>query len=91
MTATPVRDVDQIDMMREIAKMTGEYSEEELDEKEYLASEMNLLDAIREGLVVEPKIVTFNYTLKESDEYIETQRLYEKEKIQIRKKNLKKS
>lgn len=75
-TATPQRDVDGKDMMDELAKMSGDYSEEEIESKRHIAKEMYLLDAIKDGIVVEPKIVTFNYQLEESDEYAEIIRLY---------------
>lgn len=88
-TATPIRDVDKRDMMSIIAGMTGEYSQEEITRGEYLAKEMYLIDAIQEHLVVEPKIVSFNYSLEESQEYKEVQRLYKEEKIESKKAELK--
>ena len=78
-TATPVRDVDGKDMMREIAELTGDYTQEELNHKKYLASEMYLLDAMKDQLVVAPKIVTFDYSLENSEEYKEVRKMYEEE------------
>ena len=88
MTATPIRDVDGKDMARGIAEMTGDYTEEELIDKEYLASEMHLLDAMQDGYVVSPKIVTFDYTLTESDEYHEITKMIETEKDSDKLKEL---
>lgn len=88
-TATPVRDTDKKDMMKGIAQITGDYSQGELARGEYLAIEMNLLDAIQDNLIVEPKIVTFNYSLVESEEYKEVQMLYGAEKNEEKKAELK--
>lgn len=87
-TATPIRDVDKKDMMRTIAEMTGEYSKEELVQKQYLASEMYLIDAIQEHLVIEPQIVTFSYSLRESDEYKEVEKMISEEKDEQKKEQL---
>lgn len=88
MTATPIRDVDGKDMTRAFAKMTGDYTEEELLNKEYLASEMYLLDAMQDNYVVSPKIVTFDYTLADSDEYHEIVEMIKSEKDNEKRKEL---
>ncbi len=90
MTATPVRDTDSKDMARTIAEITGDYTSEELDSKNYLASEMDLLDAMQENYVVDPKIVTFDYSLKDSEEYKEVKRMLTEEKDPTKQEELKK-
>ena len=89
-TATPVRDSDNKDMMYTLAKFSGSYSQEELMNGEYLAKEMTLVDAIQDHLVVEPKIVTFNYSLGDTEEYKEIRKMYNAEKDPVKKKELKK-
>lgn len=89
MTATPIRDVDSKDMTREIAEMVSERTTKELNQQTYLASEMYLLDAMRDGIVVCPKIVTFDYTLDQSQEYKEVKRMIEEEKKPSKKAELK--
>ena len=56
-------------MMKRMAQLYGGYSQEELDNKDYLAMEMYLIDAMQRKIVIEPKIVSFNFTLRETDEY----------------------
>ena len=69
-TATPVRDdKDHTDMMKYMAENYGGYSKEEIDNKAYLAEEMYLIDAMQNKYVVEPKIVSFNFILSETEEY----------------------
>lgn len=87
-TATPIRDVDHIDMMKELASMTNTYTEDELATKQYLAYEMYLTDAIQRGLVVEPKIVSFDFMLRDTDEYQEILEMIESEKDESKKKQL---
>ena len=89
-TATPVRDSDNKDMMYTLAKFSGSYSQEELMNGEYLAKEMTLVDAIQDHLVVEPKIVTFNYSLIDTEEYKEIRKMYNAEKDPVKKKEFKK-
>lgn len=79
LTATPVRDVDGKNMMLEMAKLTEDYSPRELLLEKYLAVNMNVLDAMKDGIVVSPNIVSFDYTLENSDEYKEVKRMYESE------------
>ena len=64
-TATPVRDVDGIDMSDTIAKKLG-YTDKEIKKKKHIASNMSLIDAIKLGIVVNPKIVNCEYTLTRS-------------------------
>lgn len=61
-TATPERDSDGKNMAIETAKKLG-YSQEEIASQEYIAMNMNLVDAIRLGLVVSPKIISCEYNL----------------------------
>ena len=82
-TATPVRDTVTIssdgsrerdmeaakDMMLYMAKNFGGYTEEELHEKAYLASDMSVITAMQNRYVVEPRIVSFSFTLKETEQY----------------------
>ena len=76
-TATPVRNTtinsgkedNASDVMQYMARKYGNYTEDEIDGKEYLASEMYLVDAIKNRYVVEPKIVPFKYTLALTSEY----------------------
>ena len=61
-TATPVRDVDGRDMSEETAKKLG-YTDEEVKQRNHLASNMTLENAIRMGYVVNPKLVYCKYDL----------------------------
>ena len=85
MTATPVRDdnpklsVEDRDMMRLMADTLDDYTNQELNEKRYLAADISIIDAIQEGYVVQPKIVSFDYNLDELPEYKEAQRVAAKE------------
>ena len=63
-TATPVRDVDDRNMAIEMALKLG-YTKEEIQNREHIAINMDLLDAIKLGLVVNPKIVNCEYTIKD--------------------------
>ncbi len=87
-TATPIRDVDHVDMMRELATMTNTYTEEELNTKQYLGYEMYLTDAIQRGLVVEPKLFSFDFMLRDTDEYQEIVEMIAIEKDENKKKEL---
>ena len=87
-TATPIRDVDHVDMMRELATMTNTYTEEELNTKQYLGYEMYLTDAIQRGLVVEPKLVSFDFMLRDTDEYQEIIEMIANEKDETKRKEL---
>lgn len=87
-TATPIRDTDHVDMMREIATMVNTYSEEKLNTKQYLGYEMYLTDAIQRGLVVEPQLVSFDFMLRDTDEYQEIVEMIASEKDENKKKEL---
>lgn len=62
-TATAKRDVDDRNMADEMALKLG-YTKEEVQRREHIAMDMDLVDAIKLGLVVNPKIVSCEYTLK---------------------------
>lgn len=61
-TATPQRDRGGKDMAYETASKLG-YTEEELRDDKHIAMEMNLMDAIRARLVVNPLLVSCKYNL----------------------------
>lgn len=65
-TATPQRDVDMIDMAEYWARYYG-YTEEEISNHEHMAINMDLVDAIKLGYVVNPKVVNCEYTLKDGE------------------------
>ena len=88
LTATPIRDVDHVDMMKEIANMTNTYTPDELATGHHLAYEMYLIEAIQRGLVVEPKIVSFDFMLRDTDEYQEIVEMILSEKDEAKKKQL---
>lgn len=79
MTATPIRDVDEVDMLSELARMSGDYTEHEIVQGKHLASNMDVLDAMRDGIVVSPRIVTFDYTLDQSLQYQEIKKMIKEE------------
>ena len=85
-TATPIRDdvkgnnVEDADMMRAMAIMLDNYTTLELCEKRYLACDINIVDAIQEGFVVCPKIVSFDYDLENTDYYKNALQLVSREK-----------
>ena len=89
-TATPIRDVDNQNMVEKLAEFCGTYTEEEIKKKKYMAAEMYLVDAMQEGIVVTPNIVTFDYTLEDSEQYKEVKRMYENESNPYKKEELKK-
>ena len=62
-TATPRRDVDGINMANEMAERLG-YTNREAVSGKHIAMNMNLTNAIRMGLVVNPKLVSCVYNLK---------------------------
>ena len=62
-TATPRRDVDGKDMSNEIAQLLG-YTQKEAVNGKHIAMNMSLINAIRLGLVVNPKLISCAYTLK---------------------------
>ena len=89
LTATPVR-TDGEDMTRKVARLTKDYSEKELILDKHLAVNMNLIDAIRDDIVVPPRIVSFDYNLRNSDEFEEIKEKYEKETDSEKKTEYKK-
>ncbi len=89
-TATPVRDVDNQNMVEKLAEFSGTYTKEEIIQKKYMASEMYLVDAMQEGIVVTPNIVTFDYFLGESAQFKEAKELYENETDPAKKGEMKK-
>ena len=62
-TATPRRDADGINMANEMAERLG-YTNKEAVSGKHIAMNMSLTNAIRMGLVVNPKLVSCAYTLK---------------------------
>ena len=62
-TATPRRDVDGINMANEMAEKLG-YTNRDAVRGKHVAMNMSLINAIRMGLVVNPKIVSCEYTLQ---------------------------
>ena len=63
-TATPRRDVDGINMANEMAEKLG-YTNREAVNGKHVAMNMSLINAIRMGLVVNPKMVSCEYILQE--------------------------
>ena len=69
-TATPERDVDSMNMMREISGIEGMgYSTRERRKEEYLAADYPLLKAIELGMVTPPEVVHFDMKLDETSEF----------------------
>ena len=62
-TATPRRDADGINMANEMAERLG-YTIKEAVSGKHIAMNMSLTNAIRMGLVVNPKLVSCAYSLK---------------------------
>ena len=63
-TATPRRDTDGINMANEMAERLG-YTNKEAVSGKHIAMNMSLTNAIRMGLVVNPKLVSCAYSLNE--------------------------
>ena len=61
-TATPTRDADDRNMADEIAKKLG-YTDEEIQANKHIAKQIELKEAIQLGMVVNPKIVSCEYTV----------------------------
>ena len=89
-TATPRRDTDGKNMANEIAERLG-YTNKEAVSGKHVAMNMSLTNAIKMGIVVNPKLVSCAYSLKTDGSL---KRLKEKinqiEDIQIRNEKLKK-
>ena len=62
-TATPRRDVDGINMANEMAEKLG-YTNRDAVNGKHVAMNMSLINAIRMGLVINPKMVSCEYTLQ---------------------------
>ena len=62
-TATPRRDIDSINMANEMAERLG-YTNKEAVSGKHVAMNLSLINAIRMGLVVNPKLVSCAYSLK---------------------------
>lgn len=85
-TATPERDVDEKDMMRDLALLEGTgFSVKEVRQKKYLAGNMPLLKAIEQGHIMPPDVVHFNCTLDETPEYEKALNDYIKAFIKVQK------
>jgi len=61
-TATPERDVDLKDMTEYFAKKYG-YTDEEIIKGKHLAINMSIIDAIRLGIIPNPKVINCEYSL----------------------------
>ena len=61
-TATPTRDMDDRNMANEMALRLG-YTKEEVESNQHIAMNMDLIEAIKLGLVVNPKVVSCEYSL----------------------------
>jgi len=91
-TATPVRDnvvdsdgkvdYEAADMMRAMAILLDDYTPQELSEKRYLACDINIIDAIQDGYVVCPSIVSFDYNMADTPQYKNALKVISKEKNQ---------
>ena len=71
-TATPERDADGRNMADELALKIGKkynkaYTEEEVKNRKHIAMKMDLIEAIRLGIVVNPKIVSCEYNITHGD------------------------
>lgn len=76
-TATPERDVDEKDMMRDLALLPESgYTVREVRNKEYYAGNMPLLKAIEGGHITPPDVVHFNCKLDETPEFEAAVRAY---------------
>lgn len=87
-TATPKRTDDkQKDMMQEIAKMV--YNDQIILPDVYMAKEILVLDAMRDGIVTSPEIVDYAPALAKSEEYNQIKQKYEiakgKSKTELKK------
>ena len=74
------------DMMMAMAAYLDNYSQTELYQKKYLACDINIIDAIQEGYVVCPTIVSFDYNLDETEEYTKAIKLADKMSDPVAKK-----
>jgi len=65
-------------MMMAMAAYLDDYTPTELMQKRYLACDIDVIDAIQEGYLVCPNIVSFDYSLDETTEYNKTLKLVNK-------------
>ena len=87
-TATPRRDVDGINMANEMAQRLG-YTNQEAVSGKHMAINMSLTNAIRMGLVVNPKLVSCEYNLKTDGSLDDLKvRIEDIEDIQIKNEKL---
>ena len=68
-SATPERDVDDIDMIRYWDEIIGGYTKEELDNKKDYAIMLGLPEAVRQGIVAPPEIIAFDANLVDTEQY----------------------
>jgi len=86
-TATPTRDMDDRNMANETALKLG-YTLEEVQKREHIAMDMDLVEAIKLGLVVNPMIVSCEYSLKQDgrmEDLLETINSIEDENVKKEK------
>ena len=81
-TATSRRDVDGIDAMEMIAKFSGDYSKEEIETEDYLAADITIEEAIRDGYVNEPEVHRFDAALDELPSYKKMEQAVEREGLE---------
>ena len=83
-TATPERDLDEKDMMRDLALLDSSgYTVREVRNKEYLAGNIPLLNAIENGYINPPDVVHFNCKLDETPEFENAVRAFVKSSIKM--------
>lgn len=87
-TATDKRDVDGKEPMEELADLSG-YSMKELRERDYLASDMSLVHALENGLVVKPRVISFDCKLDDTYEYEEVVKILNKAEESLERVNQK--
>ena len=68
-SATPERDLDGKDMIRYWNELIGDYTDEELKNKEDYAMDLTLVEAKKQGIVNIPSIVNFDANLVDTEEY----------------------
>ena len=88
MSATPIR-TDGEDMTITLAQLVGGYSSKDLLFGKHLAINMDLIQAIRDDIVISPKIVAFDFNLENTSQYIEIKEKYEKETDPVKKEEYK--
>ncbi|MBQ6477275.1 MAG: DEAD/DEAH box helicase family protein, partial [Bacilli bacterium] len=64
-SATPQRDMDYKDMSNIWAERFG-YSREDIRKKRHLAVNMDIIEGIRSGYIVHPRVISCAYTLKQN-------------------------